>query len=244
MITGATKHIPELQGLILIDCWDPGSANSPSKISINQFYKNIIKSTAACNFVCVINSGNHILLDLEDHSFSNLFYHHCNNDLSRLPEYLLQRHNRVIANSCRWSGRTNLNTGLSPNYSSKLLHDHFFTQGRGIYIMDPLDLVFHNQLILSGQVKNWLVAGRSWQVCVHDNHLGLNNLAELAERFNLNFYATDYSFLKPDNETTATQADFDCDELEWEIVTNFGYRLVPSDRHRQYAEIIAKYPYA
>jgi len=241
MITKSTDQVPELQGLILIDCWEPSQRNQPI---INQFYQNIIDSTTQHNFVCVVNSGNNILLDLTDHSFANLFHHHCNNRLTWLPEHLQQRHNRVIANSCRWAGQSHINTESQSNSSSRLLHDHFLTQGRGVYLMDPLDLVFHNQLVLSGQVKNWLVVGRSWQMCVHNNGLGLNNLAELSSRFSLNFYATDYSFLKEDNETTAGPAEFESDELEWLSVNNFGYQLVPSTKCNRYAEILAKYPYA
>lgn len=241
MITGFTDLIPELHGLILIDCWEPSLQTS--KV-INQFYQDIIDNTVTNNFVCVVNSGNNILLDLNDHSFANLFYHHCNNRLTWLPEYLQQRHNRVIANSCRWAGQSHINKESQSNSSSKLLHDHFLTQGRGVYIMDPLDLVFHSQLVLEGKVRNWLVVGCSWQMCVHNNGLGLNNLSELASRFNLNFYATDYSFLRADNITKATQTDFESDELEWTMINNFGYHLVPSTKRNRYAEIIAKYPYA
>jgi hypothetical protein len=241
MITTSTDQIPNLQGLILIDCWEPSQQKQPY---INQFYQNIINNTSHYNFVCVVNSGLNILLDLKDESFANLFGHHCNNKISSLPPLAQQRHHQVIANSCRWAGQTWNEENPKNNSSSQLLHDHFFTNDRGIYLLDPLDIVFHNQIILGGRVQNWLIAGRTWQMCVHYNKLGLNNLAALSARYNINFYATDYSFLKDGLQTTAQLKDFECDSLNWMEICNFGYQLVPNPDCGQYSEIIGKYLYA
>ena len=210
MITGSTDHVPQLQGLILIDCWEP---SIQKRERVNQFYQNIIDQTQNYNFVCVINSANQVLIDMADQSFSNLFQYHCNNQILSLPEHLQQRHNQVVANSCRWAHQQLTQEKFSHYTSSRLLHDQFFNNGRGVYIMNPLDMMFHNQVILNGQIKNWLVVGKSWQLCVHNNGLGLINLEEISARFSTNFYATNYSFLMGYNDNCAGPEEFENDEL-------------------------------
>ena len=241
MITQSTDQVPELQGLILIDCWEPTIQKSEH---VNQFYQNIIDRTHQHNFVCVVNSANNVLIDMADLSMANLFHFHCNNQILSLPEHLQQRHNQVVANSSRWAHQIRHPERSSHSTTSQLLHDHFFNDRRGVYLMRPLDIMFHNQIVLGGQVQNWLVAGKSWQFCMHKNDVGVDNLSEIAARFNVNFYATDFSLLKGDNQTTAKYEDFENDTLEWKQVENFGYQLMPTPAQSRYAEFIAKYSYA
>jgi hypothetical protein len=237
MITGATDQVPELQGLILIDCWEP---SIKKREHTNQFYQNIIDRTQHHQFECVVNSANNVLIDMADLSMANLFYFHCNNSILGLTEHLQNQHNQVVANSCRWAHQT-YNPEHHTHYtSSRLLHDHFFTDRRGIYLMKPLDIVFHNQQILNSRVRNWLVVGKSWQLCTHKNGVGFDALAEVAAKFDVNFYTTDFGLLKTDDQTTAQYADFEADDLAWQHVENFGYRLVPNADSR----FIGKYSHA
>jgi hypothetical protein len=73
----------------------------------------------------------------------------------------------------------------------------------------------------STQIKHWYVVGQSWQMCVHNNDIGLNNLAKSLD---LNFYSDLKSFLKI-NGTVVEHNDFVNDELSWKFVPRFGYHL-------------------
>jgi hypothetical protein len=107
--------------------------------------------------------------------------------------------------------------------------------GKGIVILDGLDLIFHNEWQLDSQCKNWLVVGQSWQNCVHNNNMGLKQFAKLSCNFDINFYATDYSFLK-DNSICATANDFDQDMLNWNKIIGFGYQLLPDN------SVVSRFP--
>ena len=239
MITSTLDQVPDIQGLILIDCWEPSELNQKS---VNAFYQRIVDTVAPVNLQCIINSANNVLIDMLDQSMANLFQIHCHTKIAALPEHLQQRHNQVIASSCRWANKDV--SAHKFNTSSRLLHESILNNPNSVYLMTPLDMMFHNQIVHNASIKNWLVAGRSWRMCTHSNDLGLNNLAELASRFDVNFYATDTSFLKSDDTNTAQFDDFSADTLNWVEIKNFGYQLAPVPIHSKYAEFIAKYPYA
>jgi hypothetical protein len=76
-------------------------------------------------------------------------------------------------------------------------------------------------------MTNWLVVGHTWQMCTHEHALGLQSLTSITKRHPvLNFYATDYSFCKM-TENTATLEDFEQDSMNWRLIEDFGYQLLP-----------------
>ena len=72
------------------------------------------------------------------------------------------------------------------------------------------------------KINHWYTVGQSWQMCVHDNDIGLKNLSTLS---NLSFYANLKSFLKI-NGNTVEHSDFDNDSMLWNFVPRFGYQLI------------------
>ena len=81
-----------------------------------------------------------------------------------------------------------------------------------------LDISQHE---LGGSVDNWYVAGQTWQLCVHNNSIGLTQMSK-SEDFN--FYADEFSFLK-DPATRVSHEDFAEDRLNWKFFSDFGYQL-------------------
>ena len=75
---------------------------------------------------------------------------------------------------------------------------------------------------LNNQITHWYVVGQSWQMCTHENDIGLPKLSTLTD---INFYADQKSFLKVDGATVGHE-DFIEDYLYWEYLTNFGYKLL------------------
>lgn len=65
------------------------------------------------------------------------------------------------------------------------------------------------------QIKHWMVAGTTWQVCVHLNDMGLCSFSTMMRQHpDLHFYGADWGFLKHNCETT-TDEDFKNDLLTW-----------------------------
>lgn len=109
--------------------------------------------------------------------------------------------------------------------TSTLISKYVFDQ-HTVNIINDYDFVWFCTEYLSYQIQHWLVVGHTWQMCTHSHVLGLPRLAELSAIYNLNFYATDYSFCTM-TEQPATLTDFEQDSLNWGLIEDFGYQLLP-----------------
>jgi hypothetical protein len=202
MITQYSKDVPDIQGLILLDCWEPQVRDHFFK---DKYYINLIEQLQHRHFECMVNSLSRLKVDLSDASMANTIKICKHSDNHPLMRNLLQH-----------SGNENIST---------LLLRYLFNE-QIINIVNIDDFIWLNNDYLLGQVKNWLVVGHTWQMCTHEHALGLPNLSKIAKKHSLNFYATDYSFCTL-TEKTATLKDFEQDSLKWELVEDFGYQLLP-----------------
>jgi hypothetical protein len=74
------------------------------------------------------------------------------------------------------------------------------------------------------EIKHWYVAGLSWDLCVHKNTIGLENLSQLTKSNKVYFYSDFFSFFKIDGQQVSNK-DFENDSLPWEFLASFGYQL-------------------
>jgi hypothetical protein len=73
-------------------------------------------------------------------------------------------------------------------------------------------------------IQHWYVAGLSWNLCVHKNSIGLENLSQITKSNNVYFYSDFFSFFKIDGQRVLDK-DFENDSLPWELLPGFGYQL-------------------
>lgn len=205
MITKFSKDIPEIQGLILLDCWEPQVRDHFFK---DKFYINLIEKIAHQKFQYIVNSANRFQIDLSDPTIANTI------------EVCGYRDDHpIMRNLLEYSG---------DEKTSVLITRYLLTHSPTIYISNTVDFVWFCKHYLSNKIENWLVVGHTWQMCTHSHGLGLPTLANVAKNHDLNFYATDYSFCTM-TEQTATLQDFERDSLRWCLIENFGYHLLPQD---------------
>ena len=223
MIIGQSSTVPEIHGIILIDCWEPPD----DKFFIDLFYVNLIDHLQQYNFKCVVNSAFNNKIDMQDHSMVNTLriYSTPTVDINGVPSLDVQsdfRRYEVITNLLRFF--------VGNNVTSRLINRYLLQPFPSVFLMSPTDLSYHAKIQLNNTCKNWLVVGQSWQMCTHTHAMGLIRLAELSYKDNLSFYATDFGFCKI-NGGTAGYDDFKSDVLQWEHIENFGYKLIPSDKY-------------
>ena len=77
---------------------------------------------------------------------------------------------------------------------------------------------------LRRSVTQWYIAGQTWGVCVHNNDIGLKRIAR-EPYAGFDFYTDQVSFRNKSNGLVEHQ-DFIEDELGWEYLPWFGYRLI------------------
>ena len=205
MITAFSKEKPNIQGLILLDCWEPQVNDHFFK---DKFYINLIeKITKKHNrFNYIVNSVGQLQIDLSNPAMANTMKVCGYDDNHSLMRNLLEQ-----------SGTEKTSTLIS----RYLLHD----RSSVIHILNIDDFVWFCTKYLSNHIQNWLVAGHTWQMCTHDHALGLPKLAKLLKTYQLNFYATDYSFCTM-TEQPAVLKDFEQDSLNWCLIEDFGYQLL------------------
>jgi hypothetical protein len=202
MITQHSKDVPDIRGLILLDCWEPQVRDHFFK---DKYYINLIEKLQHQHFECMVSSVSRLKVDLSDTSMVNTM---------KICNY--RDDHPLMRNLLQHSGNEKIST---------LLSKYLFNE-QVINVFNIDDFTWLNNDYLLGQVKNWLVVGHTWQMCTHSHVLGLPALSKLSKTQSLNFYATDYSFCTM-TEQTATLLDFEQDSLEWCTIQDFGYQLLP-----------------
>jgi len=223
MITKSTRKHPKLQGLLLLDCWEPQVHDHFYK---EKFYINLIEKLKNKNFEYIVNSAGGLPIDLNDTAMATTI---------KVCDY--DNNHPIMRNLFENSGNEKISTLLSKYLLSRI---------PTINILNDKDFVwFCTEYLPIERVQNWLVAGHTWQMCTHEAVLGLHTLARLSKTYPLNFYATDYSFCTM-TEQTATLQDFEKDIMNWRLVEGFGYQLLPQTmvevaylKHK-----LGKYPHA
>jgi hypothetical protein len=210
MITEYSTKKPVIHGLLLLDCWEPQVKTHFFK---DKYYVNLIENLNNENFTWVVNSASRLKIDLSDIAMANTF---------EVCKY--QDDHPIIKNLLQYSGNEKTST---------LITRYILSYKKSMHIMSVEDFVWFCSEYMSGSIQNWLVAGLTWQMCTHSHALGLPKLAHLSKQHSLNFYATDYSFCTM-TEQTATLQDFEQDSLKWELIKDFGYRLLPQDTLDKY----------
>ena len=209
MITKSTRKHPILQGLLLLDCWEPQVHDHFYK---DKYYINLIEKLKNKNFEYIVNSAGRLPIDLNDTAMATTI---------KVCDY---DHNHPIMR--------NLFENSGNEKTSTLLSKYLLNRIPTINILNAEDFVwFCTKYLPIERVQNWLVAGHTWQMCTHDAELGLHTLARLIKTCPLNFYATDYSFCTM-TEQTATLKDFQQDIMNWRLIEGFGYQLLPSTQFR------------
>jgi hypothetical protein len=202
MITESSNKIPDIQGLILIDCWEPQVYSHFFK---DKFYINLIEKIGNKNFKYIVNNVTRLQIDLSDPIMANTI---------KVCQY--RDDHPLVRNLLQQSG---------DEKTSVLVTRYLIKRAPAINISNTADFTWFAKDYLSNKIQNWLVVGHTWQMCTHSHVLGLPQLAQITKDHGLNFYATDYSFCTM-TEQPAVLADFEQDSLDWRLIKDFGYQLL------------------
>ena len=219
----STDRVGSIQGWILIDCWEPAgsgqletdeSKQEKSRCQ-HQLFDHMIKMHDFFQVRSVINAAynNRLVYDGEN-STSDLSI------LNSFKRYSWDNHtenNTIINNLVKYSrGR---------NDSTKRLTQTIMNNDHSYMLLDANDFVWHWEHCLDCSINHWLVLGQSWQICTHKRPMGFCRMREIARDTGINFYTTDWAILHDDG-TKVNAQDFRDDDLDWEVVQGFGYRLI------------------
>ena len=209
--------MPDIQGLILIDVWHVDRLRS--------FYQDVVYRLADFNIRCCVNAtynlGIQRINEPGDRSLYNTFRSHLwNRGIEHQKTLIQPMHpsDRLIYNVVRFS-RSDCRT-------DPILHTpDLLGSDASVVILDTDDLVHHCEMYHNNSIKNWLIIGQSWMMCVHWRTMGLHRLAELCTEHDYNFFVTPWS-VRDQHGAAVDHACFQgSDGLRWQRVDDFGYRL-------------------
>jgi hypothetical protein len=207
MIVKLDQPIPIIDGLIIIDCWQPVGYQ---REDYNNFYIPLLSTLIKLDFKCIVNAAYNVTLSTEDPSIRNAFQTYY------WPESQHQNFNIIqnLVKHCAGSNRT-----------STLFQETLLGNTQSIMLLEFDDFIYHWQNTLDCKINNWLVVGQAWKNCVHDRSMGLETMYRNIEHQDLNFYAIDHGF-KTDSGTITSYKNFQQDNLPWAYIENFGYKLI------------------
>ena len=187
----------DITGIIFIDCWDiPELDFWYQRLSQHLNQFTRIQSMVVANYGIPLDSINNTSLRNSLKRYNHQQYR---------PEVLLP----IIKNA-----------GLLQQ-SSPYITSRYNKTAFALY--DVPGFLIHT----SGQdLRNWLVVGGGWKVCAHMRELGFVELQHIPD---YNFYITPWSIHRAvdDNFNTEPLSDSDMvdDQVEWESIKDFGWRL-------------------
>lgn len=211
---------PTIDGLLLIDCWEPMEHETKKKIFFYQLADHVRSIQPGLRQI--VNASRRLRFDYDNRSILNTIRHYCwdyqfDRDDPNTPNYY---NTWILFNAMtEFSG---VYFSPSPLKSGVLDSDH------SQYIVTLEDFLSHWGGIRSeDRARNWLVVGQSWRLCVHHNSLGLNRLSRVVSGdYGMDFFV-DPDFILSEQDQTLTESDFQADELYWEKYLGSNlYRLV------------------
>ena len=207
-----------IEGIILIDVW------KTNKLDVNQWYSIVVDNIyKMCNnpyFVnaCYNNCWNYVdngsgIPDLSQYNLLRL-YHKLDNQGE--AEIFKKSINSDVPYRV-------MSTFKGLNRTSEYFTD-LFTKHNSIFLTHYRDFDYHCTHFLNNKIQNWLVVGKSWQMCLHTRDLGLNNLFKINNGTTRSFYLDRNCVLDTYNQPI-TEQHLERDYLDWHRVSQDLWRL-------------------
>jgi hypothetical protein len=201
-----SEALPEFDGIIMIDCWQPVDHQIDKQIFFYRLSDYISKHVS--NYRQIINASRECRFDYDDRSIINTLQQYCwqyevDKSNYKIPNYY---NNPILINAFKqFRNSLSLFSGIK-----KQLHN----LDTCYYIVTIEDFLSHWHTQGPMRAQHWLVVGQSWQICVHNNNVGLNQMAQAAKFHHMNFYVTE-EYLLNDTDQNPTEIDFSNDTLQW-----------------------------
>jgi hypothetical protein len=190
----------EIRGLICIDLWEvpPDGVRYPAEYY--DWINLLPNKLSQFKFDSVINASYHTKIDYNDPSIYNTLMSYNWHEYDE--EIMLE-----LIKNCN-------------NYKmSSVIQQHVL--GANSFALYSIESFLKHINKLTPHIKDWLVIGNTWGICTHGRSIGLKNFSKIK---NLNFYSTDWGFIKKDNQH-CTKDDFKKDNLKWINIDNHLYKL-------------------
>jgi hypothetical protein len=175
-----TRRIP-FWGLLFIDCYQANGA-------MNEFYLRVVRNLVNFPISVSINCSNNIFLDSNEKSIKNTIKHYRYDQ--RAQDDIIRR--RVLSDIVMYSGSQPM---------SNMLEESVFDSNT--VFLSNRETFHHHVTNYYPDVKDWIVIGAAWNICLHNSPLGFNTLVDLSEyRFHV---FPEWSIVRENNSAVAIE---------------------------------------
>jgi|TARA_R110000822_G_C15132282_1_gene475228 hypothetical protein len=206
-IIGDYHKLPTKWGVLFIDCYQGEDA---------WFFDGVIKELQKFKVEAVINCSVSIQIDYQDRSVYNTLQQYLWDSPSMRDNFVNdpQLNQEVLYNLIKCAGSQKTN---------QLLHDKIFNN-KTVHLSSINAFTQHCQHVYP-DVKDWIIVGMAWGICVHTGPLGIDKLVSVPD-MKFHFFP-EWSILNGKQESVTEQEIID-DWYVWSPVPKIPgcYRLI------------------
>ena len=202
MIRDVVRYTPPRHwGVLFIDCWEVGGRNDHFYHQVIAKLKNFSISSTVC---CTVD----LKIDYQDVSVYNTLQRYLWAP-SNINEQINQR---VLQDLIMAAGQ---------QQTSGVLRNNFFNNDT-VCLYKRETFNHHAQYHCEG-IKDWIIVGSAWKMCVHHGPLGIDRLVDIGDH---KFHIFPEWSIQTEHGLPPTLQDIHDDFYVWAPIDDGGYRLI------------------
>lgn len=202
---------PQHWGVLFIDCWDADGQN-------DAFYQTVVDQLQHFSVSATVCCTVDLKIDYSDVSVYNTL-------------------NRYLWNTDSVSQHVDRNVLLDlvssagKQETSRILRNNIFNNDTVcLYRRETFN---HHAQYHCRDVKDWIVVGSAWKMCVHNGPLGIDRLVDIGDH---KFHIFPEWSIQTENREPPTQQDIHDDFYVWAPIADGGYRLITRAQNHKWFE--------
>lgn len=197
--------------MLFIDCWDVGGRNDIFYQTAIKHLGNYLVSSTVCSTV-------DLRIDYKDVSVYNTLNRYLWNP-SKINAQIDQIVLRDLINSA------------GQQETSRVLRNNFFNNETVcLYSRETFN---HHAMFHCEGVKDWIIVGSAWQMCVHHGPLGIDKLVDIGDH---KFHIFPEWSIQTEHSEAPTLQNLHDDFYVWAPIADGGYRLITRAQNHKWFE--------
>lgn len=202
---------PQHWGVLFIDCWHVGGQNDAFYLQVVEHLKQFSVSATVC---CTVD----LKIDYADVSVYNTLNRYLWNP-SNISEHINQN---VLLDLINAAGKQE---------TSRILRNNFFNNDT-VNLYRRETFTHHAQYHAEG-IKDWIVVGSAWKMCIHHGPLGVDRLVDMGDH---KFHIFPEWSIQTEHGEAPTLQDMHDDFYVWAPIADGGYRLITRAQNHKWFE--------
>lgn len=202
---------PQHWGVLFIDCWDVGGQNDAF---YHQVVEQLSKFSVSATVCCTVD----LKIDYRDISVYNTLNRYLWN-----PDNVNEQTNRNVL--------LDLVSAAGKQTTSGVLRNNIFNNDTVcLYRRETFN---HHAQYHCQSIKDWIVVGSAWKMCVHHGPMGIDRLVDIGDH---KFHIFPEWSIQTEKREPPSLQDIHDDFYVWAPIADGGYRLITRAQNHKWFE--------